>query len=250
MKKIEIKNLNFKYGNTFLFKNLNLDINSNSYTTIIGPVGSGKTTLFNQIINNNKSININGNIKYIVTDPNNQIVAKTVRKQLSFFLENEGFTNRQINIRTKNIIKKFGLESILDKDPFYLSEGEKQLVVICSILVLDLDILVIDNALCRLDSVIKDKVLDYLIKLKKKKVTIINFTSDINEILLSDYIVLINKKVIFDKKAKEAFDNEKDFIANDLQLPFMIELSNKLKYYNLLKFQEIDMSKMVDILWK
>ena len=81
MSKIEIKKLNISYGKTVIFNDLNLNIKENSYTAIIGPSSSGKTTLFNEIIKGNDRIKVNGNINYILTDPNKQIVAKTVKKQ-------------------------------------------------------------------------------------------------------------------------------------------------------------------------
>lgn len=249
MSKIDIQNLNYKRKNTAIFKNLNLKIKSNSYNAIIGPVGSGKTVLFNLITNNYDGIKIDGKVNYVVTDPNMQIVSKTVKDQLSFFLEREGYTKRQITMRLKNIVKVFNLDSILDKDPFLLSEGEKQLVVLSSILVLDLDILLLDNALCRLDKYTKNKVLKYLLKLKKKKVTIINFTSNIDEIMDVDNVILINKKLVFDKKLKDALTQEKIFKENDLTLPFVSDVSLKLHYYDLLKAQVFDIKEMVDELW-
>lgn len=249
MCKIDIQKLSYKRKNNSIFKNFNLKIKGNSYSAIIGPVGSGKTVLFNLIINNYEGIKVSGNINYVVTDPNMQIVSKTVKEQLSFFLEKEGYTKRQITMRLKNIVKTFELESILDKDPFLLSEGEKQLVVLASILVLDLDILLLDNALCRLDKHIKSKVMKYLLKLKKKKVTIINFTSNIDEIMDVDNVILINKKLVFNKSLKDALKQEKTFKENDLTIPFISDVSLKLYYYDLLKDQVLDVKEMVEELW-
>lgn len=251
MNKIEIKNLNFRYGKNVIFNKLSLNIIGNSYTTIIGPVFSGKTTLFKEIVKGTKeSIKINGNIKYIITNPNKQLVSKTVKKQLQFFLENDGYTKRQITTRVNNIIKAFNLETILDKDPFTLSEGEKQLVVLCSVLVLDLDILLMDNALCRMNQQLKEKVLNYLNKLKKKKVTIVNFTSDINEIDGSDYVIMIDKKLIFNKRQEDALNNNKTFEDNSLKLPFLNDIANKLSYYGLIKNSITNIDELVNELWK
>ena len=235
MNKIENKNLNLKCGKTVIYNKLNLSIVANSYTTIIGPSSSGKTMLFKTIIKGNKAIKVNGSITYILTDPNKQIVAKTVKKQLQFFLENSGYTKRQITTRINNIIKAFSLESIIDKDPFLLSEGEKQLVVLGSMLVLDLDILLLDNALCRMNQQLKEKVLEHLNKLKKKKVTIVNFTSDISEIDNSDYVIMVDKKLIFNKSRKEALSDNKIFEDNNLKLPFLNDITSKLSYYGLIK---------------
>ena len=250
MNKIEIKNLNLKCGKTVIYNKLNLNIIENSYTTIIGPSSSGKTMLFKTIIKGNKAIKVNGSITYILTDPNKQIVAKTVKKQLQFFLENSGYTKRQITTRINNIIKAFSLESIIDKDPFLLSEGEKQLVVLCSMLVLDLDILLLDNALCRMNQQLKEKVLEHLNKLKKKKVTIVNFTSDISEINNSDYVIMVDKKLIFNKSKKEALSDNKIFEDNNLKLPFLNDIASKLSYYGLIKNNINSIDELVNALWK
>lgn len=250
MNKIEIKNLNLKCGKTVIYNKLNLNIIENSYTTIIGPSSSGKTMLFKTIIKGNKAIKVNGSITYILTDPNKQIVAKTVKKQLQFFLENSGYTKRQITTRINNIIKAFSLESIIDKDPFLLSEGEKQLVVLCSMLVLDLDILLLDNALCRMNQQLKEKVLEHLNKLKKKKVTIVNFTSDISEINNSDYVIMVDKKLIFNKSKKEALSDNKIFEDNNLKLPFLNDITSKLSYYGLIKNNINSIDELVNALWK
>ena len=250
MNKIEIKNLNLKCGKTVIYNKLNLNIIENSYTTIIGPSSSGKTMLFKTIIKGNKAIKVNGSITYILTDPNKQIVAKTVKKQLQFFLENSGYTKRQITTRINNIIKAFSLESIIDKDPFSLSEGEKQLVVLCSMLVLDLDILLLDNALCRMNQQLKEKVLEHLNKLKKKKVTIVNFTSDISEINNSDYVIMVDKKLIFNKSKKEALSDNKIFEDNNLKLPFLNDITSKLSYYGLIKNNINSIDELVNALWK
>ena len=250
MNKIEIKNLNLKCGKTVIYNKLNLNIIENSYTTIIGPSSSGKTMLFKTIIKGNKAIKVNGSITYTLTDPNKQIVAKTVKKQLQFFLENSGYTKRQITTRINNIIKAFSLESIIDKDPFLLSEGEKQLVVLCSMLVLDLDILLLDNALCRMNQQLKEKVLEHLNKLKKKKVTIVNFTSDISEINNSDYVIMVDKKLIFNKSKKEALSDNKIFEDNNLKLPFLNDITSKLSYYGLIKNNINSIDELVNALWK
>lgn len=233
MNKVEIKNLSLKKDDILIYDKLNLSIVGNSYTTIIGPSSSGKTTLFNTIIKGNKKIKLNGKINYIVTNPDKLVVGHTVSSQIKFFMEMNNYTKRVIATRFKNIVSFFNLDSILDKDPYKLSLGEKQLVVLCSVMVLDLDILILDNALCRMNKSMKEKVLKYFTKLKKKKVTIINFTSDVSEIIGSDYTILVDKKLVFNKKTKEVIKDNKLFEDNNLRLPFLLDITNKLKYYEI-----------------
>ena len=250
MNKVEINNLTLKRENIVIYDKLNLEINSGVYTTIVGPSSSGKTTLFNTIIKGNKNIKVNGNVNYVVTNPDKQIVGRTVEKQIKFFMEMNNYSKRQISSRFKSIVSYFGIDSILDKDPYNLSLGEKQLVVLCSILVLDLDILILDNALCRMNRVMKEKVLSYFNKLKKKKITIINFASDVRETIGSDYTILVDKKLVFNKKTKEVIKDNKLFEDNHLKLPFLLDITNKLKYYGLVDKNIKDMESLVDELWK
>lgn len=250
MNKVEIKNLTLKKDDVVIYEKLNLNISGGAYTTIIGPSSSGKTTLFNTIIKGNKKVKVNGNINYVVTNPDKQIVGRTVEKQIKFFMEMNNYSKRQISSRFKSIVSYFGIDSILDKDPYNLSLGEKQLVVLCSILVLDLDILILDNALCRMNRVMKEKVLSYFNKLKKKKITIINFASDVRETIGSDYTILVDKKLVFNKKTKEVIKDNKLFEDNHLKLPFLLDITNKLKYYGLVDKNIKDMESLVDELWK
>ena len=138
----------------------------------------------------------------------------------------------------------------MDKDPYNLSLGEKQLVVLCSVMVLDLDILILDNALCRMNSVLKEKVLNYFEKLKKKKVTIINFATDVREIMGSDYTILVDKKLVFNKKTNDVINDNALFEENRLKLPFLLDIANKLKYYDLLDKKISNIDELVDELWK
>ena len=250
MNKVEIKNLTLKKDDVVIYEKLNLNISGGAYTTIIGPSSSGKTTLFNTIIKGNKKVKVNGNINYVVTNPDKQIVGRTVEKQIKFFMEMNNYSKRQISSRFKSIVSYFGIDSILDEDPYNLSLGEKQLVVLCSILVLDLDILILDNALCRMNRVMKEKVLSYFNKLKKKKITIINFASDVRETIGSDYTILVDKKLVFNKKTKEVIKDNKLFEDNHLKLPFLLDITNKLKYYGLVDKNIKDMESLVDELWK
>ena len=89
MNKVEIKNLTLKKDNTVIYDKLNLNICGGTYTTIIGPSSSGKTTLFNTIIKGNKAIKVNGNVNYVVTNPDKQIVGRTVEKQIKFIKQSK-----------------------------------------------------------------------------------------------------------------------------------------------------------------
>lgn len=244
---IEINNLNYSYKDNIIFENLNLNIKQNTFTTILGKNGSGKSTLAKLITSKNKNIKkTTDNIYLITTNPNNHITCKTVKKQLMFYLKQNNVKKDIIEEKIKKITKEFNLEEIIDIDPYNLNNEQKQLVIILSIIIINPDLLILDDALCFISTYYKEKLLKYI---KKQKITIINFTNDTEESLYSNNIVIINKQVILNKPLKKALKEEKIFINNNLKLPFIADLALKLKYYNLLDDITLKQEEMVDKLW-
>ena len=248
MSVLDIKNLTFSYPNKKIFNKLNLSINKGSHITILGPIGSGKTTLVNLINEKHKSIKISGNYYIIYSNPLNQIVGKTVREQLLFHMELNNYSSRKISNRIKKIVNYFDIESILDVDPFRLSVGIQQLIVIASYLVLDSDIFIFDNSFNLLDETNRKKVFDYLKKLKK--ITIICFSSNPEDVLMGEEMAIMNQKIVFKSILKTAFDNDKIYLSNNLNLPFMADLSLKLQYYEIIDKIILDKNDLVNEIWK
>jgi energy-coupling factor transport system ATP-binding protein len=264
---ISINNLNFKYKDKIIFKNFNLEIKENTITTIIGKNGSGKSTLikmlvgllpngnkikYNEDILNKKNLRkIMKKVGVVFENPDNQFVGQTVMEDLVFTLENMGYGKKRIKKKLDETIEKFNLSEIINESPNNLNNNQKQLVSLAAALIHDPKVLILDEALTYVDPYEKDKILKLLLELKESGLTIIYVTHDIEDTLISDEIVLISdKKVILKGSCKEVYKEEK--ILNNLgfKLPFMVELSNRLQFYNLIDETIYDMQKMVDTLWK
>jgi hypothetical protein len=87
--------------------------------------------------------------------------------------------------------------------------------------------------------------------LKNTKKTIINITNDNEEIIYGKKVLILkDNEVILNDDIKNLINDEKYFKQIKSDLPFMISLSLKLKYYNLLDKQITSMDRMVDKLWK
>lgn len=265
---IKIENITFGYGDTKLFNNFSLNIEKGTYTTIVGPNGSGKSTLIRillGLIKTDGNITINGlemchkNIKAIISkvgvvfeNPDNQFVAETVMDDIAFSLENMQIEPKVIKQKVKEISKYLNIEDILEREPHTLSGGQKQLVSLASALVIEPDILILDEALTMIDNDERNKIYKILCDVNNDKgITIINVTHDMDEVLFGQNLIVLDEGNIILSGPKElVLQEEKIFNKLGLTLPFMVELSIKLKYYGLVKNLIFDMDELVDILWK
>lgn len=265
---IIIREINFSYKNKVIFDKFNLNIKRGTWTTIIGPNGGGKSTLIkimtgllkldgyvsidNVVLDNNSRKHIISKMGVLFENPDFMFVAETVMDEMAFALENIGQDKEFIKNKVDEVSKYLKIEHLLTKNPHELSGGEKQMVALASVLVTDPSILLLDEALNRIDNYERTSILKLLKKInKEKKITIINITHDVEESIYGDDIVLLDQGKIILKGNKElVFMEEKVFNTIGLDIPFMAELSNKLKFYNLIDKMILDMDEMVEALWK
>lgn len=265
---ISISNMSFSYDNKKIFDNFNLDIKKGEYVSLIGLNGAGKSTLVRillglikvkgcitiddiELSKTNKK-DILSKIGVVFENPDNQFVASTVMDDIAFSLENMHIPANQIENKVKEIATKLEIVDLLDKEPHKLSGGQKQLVALASALVKEPKILLLDESFTMIDSDSKDKLYNIIKKINKKdKITIINVTHDIEDVLYGGRIVVLDKGTIkLDGKTETVLKKDKELTKLGFPLPFMVDLSIKLKYYGLIDKIIYDMDEMVDILWK
>ncbi len=258
---IQVRGLTFKYDQEYVFRDLTLEIEKNKFTTILGANGVGKTTLTKLLSGeyNSNRIIIDGihlpihNLRYIktftsvISDDSQLNEQNKVIDELNITYEKEGLEDLMIQIT-----RLLGINKLLNKKIQKLNVGEKQLVLFARSLIQNPKILIIDESLDKLDEEIKEKILMFLKDMTKlRKMTVIYLTSNSNDSLYSDNIIIIgDKQIIAAGKKEQIYDNEQIFKQAKLKLPFIIELSKKLQFYNLTDKTYINAEKMVEDLWK
>lgn len=104
------------------------------------------------------------------------------------------------------------------------------------------------NILTYLDNEFKKNIIKYL---KNNNCQIINYTTDIEETLLLDYIILIhNNEVVMEGQTSEVLKEEAIIKKLGFKLPTIVELSSGLKLYGLVNKIYIDKESLVNDLWK
>ena len=268
MKIIDIKNLKFKYNKTYIFKDFDMQIEENKFVTIAGNNTSGKTTLIKLIsglLPSNNSIIIGYSyvndkrihdhtreIGVVLGNELNSFLFEDVYKEMAFPLENLNMDPKEIEERILEIAKLFGINKILDKKVCDLTKSEKQQLLIAIALLHKPKILLLDNPFSMIDRITKDKIINKLLEYKKKNpLTIVLTTVDLEEALYSDYLYIIHKgNLVIEGKPISVLKEDSIINKIGLQLPFMVDLSLKLQFYNLQDDIELDIDRMVDNLWK
>lgn len=234
-----------------LFENLTISVEKNTITTISGSNSCGKTTLMrilnrevitdNNILLNNKSINDYTIREYI------SLVQTVIPLEIVF---KEKTLEKELN--NKDLVKGLRIKSILNKDISTLTIKEKVLAQLAIALDNKPEVLLLDNVFIYFSNKECEEIFTFLRNYQKKNnLTVVLTTIDLRDSLYTDYLYIIgNKKIVLEGKPLEVL--EKDNILNKvgLNIPFMADLSVKLKDYDLLDSIILDKDRMVDILWK
>ena len=156
MELLSIENLKFRYpkSENWVINDLSLSGSKGEFAVLSGPTGCGKTTLFKLIKKElspvgeeSGSIFFRGKEKkdlspresaegigFVMQDPENQIVAEKVLRELSFYMENLGYPSATIAARVGELSNYFGITPFINKDTFHLSGGQKQLLALASVM--------------------------------------------------------------------------------------------------------------------
>lgn len=209
---VEVKNLNFSYGEKEILKDLNMKIKSNKITAIVGESGCGKSTLAKLVGGFER--NYDGEILYnglseISNDSLNENIM-LVDNSPYFFKESLRYNLKMANKNAEDdklieVLEEVGLysyfknigglDSILESAGNNLSGGQKQRLAIGRVLLKEPKILILDESISNIDKESEDLILNLIQKLKEK-MTIILITHRLNTVLQADYIYYLdNKKV-------------------------------------------------------
>ncbi len=134
---------------------------------VIGANGSGKSTLarlFNGLAlptsgsvtvlgddTRRRAARIRRRVGFLFTDPDAQIVMPTVAEDVAFSLRRRKLPGEEVRRRVEEVLARHGLAGHADHPAHQLSGGQKQLLALCSVLVLEPEILVMDEPTTLLD---------------------------------------------------------------------------------------------------
>ena len=213
---IKVENLYYKYKkqNNFILNDINLEINSGEFISIIGNNGEGKSTLvkllsgilppttgniyINDLDTKSKKdfINIRKNISIVFQNPENQIIFERVYEELEFTLKNLNFSKDDIEKQIDNALELTGMKDFKYTNTSELSLGQKQKIVISEALAINTEIIILDEPTAMLDPISKKEIMKLLSDLNKLGKTIIIVTHNLDEIFYSTRCLYLNNNII------------------------------------------------------
>lgn len=226
---IEVKNLRKNYGENTVLEDFSLEVKEGEVVSLIGPSGSGKSTILRCIVDLESflegDILIEG--KSIKNEKNKrEVLLKTGMVFQNFNLFPHMTAGNNI-IKTLQLVKKYDLAEanrradevlqlvgLADKKNSYpneLSGGQKQRVAIARALALEPDILLFDEPTSALDPELVKEVLDIIVKLRTKKITMLIVSHEMQFVKeISDKVIVMeNGKVLEVGTSEEIFENSK-----------------------------------------
>lgn len=239
-----IKFFGVKYKD--VFEDLNLEINKNEITSVVGKNGCGKTAFLNLIYGLDqdfegriticrKSFNtktklkdiekIRSSISYLTQDYENHLFNVNIFEDIKYGLD-------KINTKQlEDLLKNFGLnEEILKKSYFELSASEKKKVLIIKMFTRDSKIILLDDPTNGLDQKGILTLIKMLKKEKRKDKIIIISSVDCEFLLnISDKILIMdNKKIINCENKYEFFSNQLILNSCSLTVPNVLGFRQKV----------------------
>lgn len=204
-KKLEIKNITGGYNGKKVIENISFSVNTGEIISIIGPSGTGKTTLFNIIAGLLKPLNegkiylnekdITGKSGYVgyMLQKDLLLPFKTVLENITLPLIIKGIKKDEANQMALNKLKAFSLLEKANAYPKELSGGMKQRAALLRTYFFSNEAVLLDEPFSALDSITRESVHKwYLNVIKELNLTTVLITHDIDEaILLSDRVLIL-----------------------------------------------------------
>lgn len=236
MATIQVRNLSFTYPTATVraLEDVSFTVSQSDFVVLCGKSGCGKSTLLRhlkknlipygqfegEVLYDGKEIaslddRVNAaEIGFVQQNPDNQIVTDKVWHELAFGLESLGLDNKTIKRRVAEMASFFDIQTWFRKSVSELSGGQKQLLNLASIMVMQPKVLILDEPTSQLDPIAASEFLKTIYRINRDLGT----TIIISEHRLEELFTMADKVMVMDKGRLIAYDepwNIGNFLAGE-----------------------------------
>ena len=269
---IDVKNLSFRYKESqeyYDVKDITFHVKRGEWLSIVGHNGSGKSTtvrlidglleaesgeivIDGQRLTEENVWNIRRQIGMVFQNPDNQFVGATVEDDVAFGLENQGLSRQEMKKRVEEALDLVGMLDFKKREPARLSGGQKQRVAIAGVVALRPAILILDEATSMLDPEGRRELIETVKGIRKDyDMTVISITHDLEEVAMSDCVLIMKKGSIESTSSPRELFSRNDLDQIGLDDPFANQLKHSLNQngYDLPE-NYLTESELEDKLWE
>lgn len=230
---------------------VDLRIGDGDFVGIIGPTGSGKSTLIQHMNGLLKPTSgrviVNGievgsdsadmkqlrrTVGLVFQYPEHQLFEETLRDDIAFGPRNLELDSAEVQRRVEWACSAVGLpEDLLDRSPFELSGGQMRRAAIAGVLAMECDVLILDEPTAGLDPRGQSEILKLLGSLSQQGLTVIMVSHSIDQLVqLADRIVVMFEgRIILQGETREVFQQTEVLQRVALDLPEAAKIARKIK---------------------
>jgi energy-coupling factor transporter ATPase len=264
---IETKDLTYTYpsGTKPSIRDISIKIEKGAFTVITGPSGCGKTTLcrcFNGLIPHFYHGELKGEISVagfkvseqpihelakhvglVFQNPENQLFALSVEKDVAFGLENLGVPREEMRKRVDWALDLAGIYDLRERAPHELSGGQQQRAAIASVLAMQPEVIVLDEPTSFLDPLSAKKIFDVIYELNKTlgiTIVLVEHRLDLTARYANHIIIMDEGKVVLDGEPREILSSEEARLIG-------VGIPKATRLYQILKKDKIKLGSTIPL---
>ena len=261
---IEAERLTYTYpiGEKPAFKDVTLQINKGEFVIITGPSGCGKTTLcrcFNGLIphfyggklegeitvcglrvKEHPTYEIAQHVGMVFQNPENQLFALSVEKDVAFGLENLGVPREEIRRRVDWALKITGTYDLRNRAPYELSGGQQQRVAIASVLAMNPEVIVLDEPTSFLDPVGAEQIFKVINRINKDldiTIVLVEHRLDMISKYADRVVIMQDGRIVLDGDPREVFVSEEARLIG-------VGIPKATMLYKILRFRGVSLERV------
>ena len=249
---VKIRDLSYSYPglNKPVLINVNLTIEKGDFIILTGPSGCGKTTLCRCLngliphfyngdltgdvivtglsVKDNSTSKIAQHVGFVFQNPENQLFALSVEKDIAFGLENLAVPRIEIRKQVDQALDLLGITNLRDNAPYELSGGQQQRVAIACVLSMSPELMILDEPTSFLDPVAAKNLFEIIYTLNKE----LGLTIILVEHRLDLLCTYANRVIIMDKGKVKADGTPRDILSSKEVLSLGIGIPKVTRLYN------------------
>ena len=239
---IELEDVTFSYPPADpVLDSINVRVDKGEYLGVMGDNGSGKSTLarlmtglllpehgtirVNEMSTRDRSrlLEIRRSAGMVFQNPDAQAIGETVEEDLVFGLENLGLPVPEIDTRIEKYLDLLGIRELRHRNIRTLSGGQKQLVNLAAVMVMEPECIILDEPVSMVDARCRKMILQHIARLNHEGTAIVHITHDPEELIWCHRLIVLSRCGITNQGTPhEVFGQLLDEKKMDVPVPYAI----------------------------